>query len=97
MFGHEDASLVPIFFGKQKHINMIKLEIECPKCKKNISCDINESYLVEDQRKERDMGTEVEYSVSQPVQCSRCKSNLDVNIFEYPEGVYTAVANISTL
>ncbi len=75
---------------------MIRVKLDCPKCKNDFFCEIEEKDLVEDQRVERSMGWEIESSLSQSQQCPFCGKSLDVIVFEYPEGVYEATANEAT-
>ena len=66
--------------------------VECRKCGQTFTKTIDVKSLTEFETDSRSMGEEKHYRIP-IIKCPRCNEPLEhIDIFEYPEGVYTAFA-----
>lgn len=68
----------------------LKKDIKCPNCNNTEIVDL-EDFVYDQTSYERNMGLEIEYSIScEEYQCPKCSkiSTISGSIFEYPVGVY---------
>ncbi|MBR6160947.1 MAG: hypothetical protein IKQ75_03670 [Bacteroidales bacterium] len=69
------------------------INVECKYCGKSFNKIIDENSLTACSSDTRSMGEEKHYMISVECKCPCCKKELkQIDVYEYPEGIYTAFA-----
>ena len=69
------------------------ITVECQGCNMSFTKKIDENTLNECAVETRSMGVERQFEIPINFKCPNCEKTLTkINVFEYPEGIYTAFA-----